>query len=588
MRNGPLRCEADTGERTKARSDEPARAVGERERVTHQRPGEADESKRGETHHDGVERILRPHHSPVEKPECRGHEQHQCRSHQHPGRIGRAQLCSSRHKVLLGSSGIAKITSSFASMSAPREGIRREPPASELDAAPGRMRVAIGLTAAPVVFGWILLATSGPNPEAHRLAAILAAVVVLWVTEAIPMPVTAMLGAAAAVVLRVAPAREVFAPFADPLMFLFIGAFILARAITLHGLDRRLAYAVLSHRLIAASPSRILFAFGAVTALISAWISNTATTAMMFTIGLAILAFLRGSEQETGITMHPSYAMALMLMTSFAASVGGLATPVGTPPNVIGIGFIRSELDVAFPFFQWMMIGVPIVVVLFTFLFFHLNRVSSSGRVRFSGLSAMLEREKAKSGGWSRGEISSLVAFSVTVALWVLPGFVALIAGENSDTYRGLIAMIPEGVAAVIGASLLFLLPGANGARAITWREAAEIDWGIVLLYGGGFSLGVLSFQTGLAEAMGRGLPGLVPVEGRLGLLVAAVLLAAILSETTSNTASAHRVLPGVISIARESGMEPLAPAVGAALRSSLGFMRPVSTPCNAIVYGSV
>ncbi len=472
-------------------------------------------------------------------------------------------------------------------MTAPREGTRREPPTSELDAAPGRMRVAIGLTAAPIVFAWILLTTTGPNPEAHRLAAILAAVVVLWVTEAIPMPVTAMLGAAAAVVLRVAPAREVFAPFADPLMFLFIGAFILARAITLHGLDRRLAYAVLSHRLIAASPSRILFAFGAVTALISAWISNTATTAMMFTIGLAILAFLRSSERETGIVLHPSYAMALMLMTSFAASVGGLATPVGTPPNVIGIGFIRGELNVAFPFFQWMMIGVPVVIVLFAFLFFYLNRVSSSGRVRFSGLGAMLAREKEKSGGWSRGEISALAAFSVTVALWVLPGVVAVVAGENSTTYRGLIATIPEGVAAVIGASLLFFLPGGNGARAITWREAAEIDWGIVLLYGGGFSLGVLSFQTGLAEAMGRSLLAWMPSSGDTALLIGSTVIAAALSEVTSNTASANMIVPVVISVAQAAGADPLAPALGATMGASMGFMLPVSTPCNAIVYGS-
>jgi sodium-dependent dicarboxylate transporter 2/3/5 len=279
--------------------------------------------------------------------------------------------------------------------------------------------------------------------------------------------------------------------------------------------------------------------------------------------------------------------MALMLMTSFAASVGGLATPVGTPPNVIGIGFIRSELNVAFPFFQWMMIGVPIVIVLFAFLFFYLNKVSSSGRVRFAGLGEMLAREKEKTGGWSRGEISALVAFSVTVALWVLPGFVAVIAGENSTTYRNLISIIPEGVAAVIGASLLFFLPGGDGARAITWREAAEIDWGIVLLYGGGFSLGVLSFQTGLAEAMGRSLLAWMPSSGDTALLIGSTVIAAALSEVTSNTASANMIVPVVISVAQAAGADPLAPALGATMGASMGFMLPVSTPCNAIVYGS-
>lgn len=455
-----------------------------------------------------------------------------------------------------------------------------------LDGSPGRTRVIAGSILAPLAFAVILLMPAELTTEAHRLAAILAAVVVLWVTEAIPMPVTALLGAAAAVVLRVAPAKEVFAPFADPLMFLFIGAFILARAITLHGLDRRLAYAVLSHRLIAASPRRILFAFGAVTASISAWISNTATTAMMFAIGLAILAFLRDSERETGIVLHPAYATALMLMTAFAASVGGLATPVGTPPNVIGIGFIRSELGIAFPFFQWMILGVPIVIVLFVFLFFHLDRASSSGRVRFVGLGAMLQREK-QSHAWTRGEISTLTAFLITVALWILPGIVAVTAGEDSPTYRGFIAMIPEGVAAVIGASLLFLLPGSSGQRAITWREAAEIDWGIVLLYGGGFALGVLSFQTGLAEAMGRSLLAWMPSSGDTALLIGSTVIAAALSEVTSNTASANMIVPVVISVAQAAGADPLAPALGATMGASMGFMLPVSTPCNAIVYGS-
>jgi len=460
----------------------------------------------------------------------------------------------------------------------------------ESDATSRGFRGRVGFALAPAVFLAILLApTETLTPEAHRLGAILAAVVVLWVTEALPMPVTAMLGAAAAVVMRVAPAREVFAPFADPLMFLFIGAFILARAIMLHGLDRRLAYGVLSHPWVAASPRRILLAFGAVTASISAWISNTATTAMMFTIGLAILAFLKDSERDTGIRLNPAFPTVLMLMTSFAASVGGLATPVGTPPNVIGIGFIRDQLGVQFPFFQWMMLGVPIVIVLFGFLFFHLDRASSGrgGRIRLEGLTAMLEREKAKRGGWTRGEISTLIAFTLTVVLWVMPGFVALIAGESSAAYRAVIAMIPEGVAAVLGASLLFLLPGGGGARAITWRQAAEIDWGIVLLYGGGFALGVLSFQTGLAEAMGRSLLAMMPSSGDTALLIGSTVIAAALSEVTSNTASANMIVPVVISVAQAAGADPLAPALGATMGASMGFMLPVSTPCNAIVYGS-
>ena len=447
------------------------------------------------------------------------------------------------------------------------------------------MRRTVGFFLAPAVFLTLLaLPLSGLSPQAHRLAAVMATVVVLWVTEALPLPVTALLGASACVVLEVAPAKEVFAPFADPLMFLFIGAFILARGIFLHGLDRRVAYAVLSVPWVGARPARILVAFGAATALISAWISNTATTAMMFGIGLSILAALR--SRATDAALDPRYASALMLMTSFAASVGGLTTPVGTPPNLIGIGFIRSQLGVEVTFFQWMLIGIPVVAVLFGFLAVYLNWVGPSGVRELPAGAELIRHEREQLGPWTAGQRSVALAFGITVALWVLPGVAALVWGENSSIYLTLSRRMPEGVVALVGASLLFVLPGKDGP-AITWREATEIDWGVVLLYGGGFALGVLSFQTGLAEALGRGLTGLLPVHGSLGLLVASVVLSTILSETTSNTASANMVVPVVIAIGRASGLDPLEAALGATFGASLGFMLPVSTPCNAIVYGS-
>ena len=175
----------------------------------------------------------------------------------------------------------------------------------------------------------------------------------------------------------------------------------------------------------------------------------------------------------------------------------------------------------------------------------------------------------------------------MTVALWVVPGLLALFAGEASPLYLQVSRRLPEGAAALLGASLLFLLPGDSGRRALSWEEAARIDWGVILLYGGGFALGVLSFQTGLAETVGRSLTGLLPFPGGLGLLFASTLAATILSETTSNTASANMVVPVVIAIAKASGSDPLEPALGATMGASLGFMLPVSTPCNAIVYGS-
>jgi solute carrier family 13 (sodium-dependent dicarboxylate transporter), member 2/3/5 len=451
-----------------------------------------------------------------------------------------------------------------------------------------RLRRRAGLFAAPAVFVLLLLLPlPGLSPPAHHLAAVMGTVVVLWITEALPMPVTALLGVTACVVLRVAPAKDAFAPFADPLMFLFIGSFILARAIFIHHLDRRLAFGVLSLRWVGGRPSRILFAFGAVTAFISAWISNTATTAMMFAIGMSILAFLYDNEKEGGSRISRRYATGLMLMTSFAASIGGLATPIGTPPNVIGLGFIRQLTGVEFPFFKWAMIGTPVVLVLFVYLFFYLDRLSPAGVREIAGSAEMLEREKRRLGPWTRGQRSTLIAFLVTVALWVVPGVIALVAGDQSEIYQAVNRRVPEAVAAVAGAVLLFLLPGREGERAITWEEAVQIDWGVVLLYGGGFALGVLSFQTGLAEAVGRGLTGLLPVHGGLGLLFASTLVAMLLSETTSNTASANMIVPVVIAIAKAQGADPLEPALGATMGASLGFMLPVSTPCNAIVYGS-
>lgn len=450
-----------------------------------------------------------------------------------------------------------------------------------------RYRRRAGVVLAPAVFiGLLLLPMPGLSGPAHRLAAILGAVVVLWISEVLPMPVTALLGAVAAVVMRVAPAKDVLAPFADPLIFLFIGAFILARGIFLHGLDRRFAYGVLALPWVGARPSRILFAFGAVTALLSAWISNTATTAMMFGIGMSVLAFF--FEEKEGVPrLDRRYATGLMLMTTFAASIGGLATPVGTPPNVIGLGFIRELVGVEIPFFRWMLIGVPVVIVLFAVMFTYLNALCPAGVRELAGSRAMIAERRAALGTWTTGQRSAAIAFGFTVMLWVVPGAVALVLGERSAAYVALSRSVPEGIAALAGAVLLFVLPGDRGERAITWNEAARIDWGVVLLYGGGFALGVLSFQTGLAEALGRGLTGLLPVSGEFGLLAASVVIAVLVSEATSNTASANMVVPVVISIATASGIDPLVPALGATFASSLGFMLPVSTPCNAIVYGS-
>lgn len=425
------------------------------------------------------------------------------------------------------------------------------------------------------------------SPAAHRLAAVLAAVVVAWITESLPLPVTAMLGAALIVVLKIAPAKEVFAPFADPLMFLFIGGFMLAEAIFRHGLDRRLAFGVLTLPIVGARPVRILFAFGLVTAVLSAWISNTATTAMMFAIGLSLLTLLEATNNADEPRLNPRYATSLMLMTSFAASIGGLATPIGTPPNLIGLSLIRESLQVEISFFKWMMMGVPIVGMLFLFMFVYFSILCPAGIREVGNVSRALRSRESDRGPWTTGQKSTLAVFAIVVVLWLTPGIVGLVVGDTSPTYKSLSSSLPEGVAALLAASLLFVLPGGRGRPVLTWTEASRIDWGVVLLYGGGLALGMQAEKTGLASYLGTSLAQRLPIDDPTVFMVMATLLATLVSEATSNTASANIVVPVVLSLARAQGIDPLEPAVAATFGSSLGFMMPVSTPCNAIVYSS-
>ena len=442
-----------------------------------------------------------------------------------------------------------------------------------------------GLVLAPAAFALAWWGCAALDPPAHRLAAVLSAVVVLWMSEAIPMAMTAFLGVAAAVALGVAPASEAFAPFADPPIFLFIGTFMLAQAIFHHGLDQRFAFAILGLRGVGEHPGRVLAAYAAVTCFISMWISNTATVAMMYPIGLSVLAVLESHRGRAA----PGYGAALLLAASFAASVGGLATPVGTPPNLIGIGFIRRETGVDLSFFSWMALGMPLSLLLLSWATFALWPGGARTTRSFGGLGTLVAAERRALGPWTAGQVNTMIAFGVTVTLWIVPGVVALVAGTQAPAYQRLVAILPEGVVALFGAGLLFVLPIDLRRHRFTlqWSEAVKIDWWIVFLYGGGIALGTLAFRTGLAGAMGRGLTEVLGVRSELGLLAASTAMAAVLSETTSNTASANMVVPVVIAFARSAGIDPVLPAVGATMGASLGFMLPVSTPCNAIVYGS-
>lgn len=450
-----------------------------------------------------------------------------------------------------------------------------------------RWRNTIGIFLGPVVF-LVLALLPFPTlpPAAHKLLAILGLVITFWVTEPIPIPVTALLGAALCVILGVGPDKEVLASFAHPIVFLFIGSFIIAEAMKVHGLDRRFAYAILSVRWVGNSSYRLLFAVGLIAAALSMWLSNTATTAMLFPIALGILRALEEVEVKESFR---KLGTGMMLLVAYAGSVGGISTPVGTPPNLIGIGMIDRLLGRKISFFEWMSFALPITLVMFLVLFVLIVILHPPEKRRLSGIREYIAKKRDRLGKWTRGEKNALVAFGIAVTFWILPGLFAVL-GSGFSPYRAFFkSHLPEGIVALVAASSLFLLPVDWKDRKFTlsWRQATKIDWGTIILFGGGLTLGSLMFSTGLADAIGSCLMGTTGASSQWGITLLAIVLGVLMSEATSNTASANMVVPVMIAIAQSCGVNPLPPALGACLGASFGFMLPVSTPPNAIVYSS-
>ena len=448
-----------------------------------------------------------------------------------------------------------------------------------------------------MIIGFLLLPLDLDQTQ-HTLAAILLGVVALWITEAVPIPVGGLIGIALIVFLGVGDADTVLAPFGSSTVFTFIGAFIIAQAMLRHGLARRFAFRMLAIRGVSKSTARTIIAFGLITAVLSAFVSNTATVAMLLPTAIAILATLTnlmnkdrpaGAERERFDPLKLRVGVALMLMLAYGASVGGLLTPVGSPPNLIGRQAIENATGEPISFFEWMLSALPICAVMFVILAVILLLLNRPEVKRLEGVDEYVAEERRKLGSMSQKEKNTLIAFATAVTLWIAPGIVGIIAGDDSKAYDEVVIHLDEGIVAIFAASLLFLLPTDWRRLEFTlpWSEAVQIDWWIVFLYGGGIALGTLAFETGLAEALGRGLTSVLGVQSAFGLLLLSTALATVLSETTSNTASANMVVPVVIAFARSAGIDPLLPAVGATMGASLGFMLPVSTPCNAIVYGS-
>ncbi|MEN3046341.1 MAG: DASS family sodium-coupled anion symporter [Candidatus Hydrothermales bacterium] len=363
------------------------------------------------------------------------------------------------------------------------------------------------------------------------------------------------------------------------MIFLFIGSFIIAESMKKYNLHERFAFYLLSINFMSKDVKGALFLFGLIAAFISMWISNTATTAMLFPIGLGIL------EVINRIKKSPNYSTSLMLMLAYAASVGGIATPVGTPPNLIGIGLIDKILGIKISFFEWMLFTLPIVIIMFIFLFLLLTSLHPAEIKSAIDINFFIKEKKQELGKITRGEKNVIVAFLITVVLWIMPGFMSLF-GIEIEWFE---SHMPEAVVAILGATLLFLLP-INFKKlefTLEWKDAVKIDWGTIILFGSGLSFGNLMFTTGLGDSLGKFLINLTGAKNLFSITALAIALGIIMSEFTSNTASANMVIPIMISIAKAADVNPLYPAIGACLGASYGFMLPISTPPNAIVYGS-
>ncbi|MFW6139810.1 MAG: SLC13 family permease [Acidobacteriota bacterium] len=449
-------------------------------------------------------------------------------------------------------------------------------------------RKRIGLFLGPLFF---LLTYFSPilsqNPQAHRLLAVFFLVITWWVTECIPIPITALLIPVFITIFKITSIQEALSPFANPIIMLFLGSFILAKAMCVHSLDRKLAYSVLSLKSVKHSQTRILFAFGLISLFLSMWISNTATTAMMFPIALGVLgSFPQETKQRKGL----SFQVILLLTLAYSASIGGIGTPIGSPPNLIAIGMLEKLADYKIDFFQWMIIGIFIFIPMFTALYFYMkymvkktglaNNISTASSFEPHGVHKKL----------NKAQKNVLAAFSITVFLWTFPGMVSLILGRTHLLSLWLQQHIPESAAALIGAGLLFLLPldFSKGKFTLTLKDAMDIDWGTLLLFGGGLTLGFQMFETGLADIIGKYFISLGgKYAGTVLITFISIAFSVSLTEVTSNTASANMIIPVIIAISHAASINPLTPVLGSAIGCSFAFMLPVATPPNAIIYGS-
>ena len=442
----------------------------------------------------------------------------------------------------------------------------------------------LGLFAGPLLAGlmWFLVPES-LSDSARTLGVILTWVIVMWITEPIPIPITALLGCGLCVLAGLGTMQSVFAAFAHPIIFLFIGSFFIAEALSVHGLDRRFGNWLLSRQCVGSNPIRIMMALSLAVAGLSMWISNTAATAVMLPIALGVLRALRQDNPDMG-----TFDTGFLLCLAYGAGIGGVATLIGTPPNLIAVGLLAQQAHITISFDQWLLIGLPLASVMLLVMFRLLYWLHTPpSRSSFHKGSPVLRTSAPVP--WTRGEQYTFGVFMLAVLLWVLPAILSIWFEGDHAVVQWVRVHLPKELVPIFASGLLFLLPlnFRQGQFTLTWKEAANIHWGTILLFGGGIAFGELMVETELAKAIGQGMVDMFGIQSIWGLTGVAILTALVLTEVMSNTAAASMIVPVLIAIAHTANFSPVPPVLGACMAASLAFVLPVSTPPNAIVYGT-
>lgn len=413
-----------------------------------------------------------------------------------------------------------------------------------------------------------------------------------WLTEAVDIEATALLPIVAFPLFGIAPLSKVLPPYAADVIFLFMGGFIIGLAIERCGLDRRMAFFIL--RLVGARPGAIVAGFMAVTAFLSMWVSNTACAAMMVPIALSVVDLVLrtrtgvGLKESCGIPQdrvpERNFVTGLLLCIAYAASIGGVATIIGSPPNGIAVRYIEQTFGRQVSFFDWLLVGGPFTLIFLPIAWLMVTRVLFRTDIgEIAGGRLYFDTEYRKLGPLSRGETVVLGVFGVTAALWISSPVLkrATIAGATP------LAGLSDAGIAMLAATALFVIPtDLTGTRAMNWATAAKLPWGVLMLFGGGLTLATAIEANGVSAFIAnasRGLAGLPP----LVLLLAITTMTVFLSELTSNTAQVATMVPVLAAMSPALGLSPYVLILACTLGASSAFMMPVGTPPNAIVFGT-